>query len=298
MNKKNIIYRSLRRIWLNSNRIVSFVSYVPYYLHKPVLQKKQSHNPALVVSFTTYPDRVWCLPMVVGSILRQTLLPDEIVLYLSREQFDSLNDPILRSIEKQGVRLALVDGDIRSHKKYFYAMQDYTESLIITIDDDIIYDRNMIEDLYQSYLRHPQAVSARRVHNIQFDKDRAVLPYGKWIIDTKEFVDTEMMTLIPTGCGGVLYPPNCLYKSWNDIDGIIKTCLRADDLWLKVMELLNGTPVVLAKSNNYKLKHVWGTNMDGLATDNVGVNGNDVQLQNICSYIGVDLHSVLLDLKK
>lgn len=95
----------------------------------------------MVVSFTTYPARLWCLPIVVGSILKQTRLPDEIVLYLSREQFDNLHNPILRSIEKQGVHLVLVDGDIRSHKKYFYAMEEYPESIVITIDDDIIYEK-------------------------------------------------------------------------------------------------------------------------------------------------------------
>lgn len=63
------------------------------------------------------------------------------------------------------------------------------------------------------------------------------------------------------------------------------------------MELLNGTPVVLAKSNNYTLKHVWGTNMDGLATENVGANGNDVQLHNICTYLDVNLHNLISNSK-
>lgn len=61
-----------------------------------------------------------------------------------------------------------------------------------------------MKTFYQSYIRHPEAVSAKRVHNIQFDQNGVVLPYAEWVIDTKEYVDTEVMGLMATGCGGVV----------------------------------------------------------------------------------------------
>ncbi|MEH7746760.1 hypothetical protein V7659_17200 [Neobacillus drentensis] len=292
MNKKNPIYQIARTGWLFFKKVTSYISYIPYYIFKPQLPQNSKDTPKIVVSFTTYPARVKCLPLVIGSIVRQTRQPDIVVLYLSKKQFSDLDNPIFDSIRKQGVKITLVDDDLRSHKKYFYAMQEYAESIVITIDDDIIYDKYMIEDLYKSYLKHPKAVSAKRVHKIKFDSEKKVLPYLKWGYDTKELIDIESLELVATGCGGILYPAGSLNKSWNDPEGIKSTCLRADDLWLKVMEVLNSIPVVLVKSRSYKLKHVWGTDLDGLANDNVLNDGNDVQLANICRYLDVDLHGL------
>ncbi len=59
------------------------------------------------------------------------------------------------------------------------------------------------------------------------------------------------------------------------------------------MELMKGTPVVLAKSQSYKLKHIWATECDGLALDNVGAVGNDEQLLAICNRLGTDLFKMI-----
>ena len=96
-----------------------------------------------------------------------------------------------------------------------------------------------------------------------------------------------------TGCGGVLYPPHCLDERVCDAAVISSTCLYADDLWLKIMELLRATPVVLAKARSYKLKHVWNTECEGLALENVGNRGNDYQLESICNYYNIDLFSLI-----
>ena len=161
------------------------------------------------------------------------------------------------------------------------------------MDDDIIYDKNLIKDLYNSYLKHPKAVSAKRVHQIIFDKQGNVVPYDKWLIATKNLIDIESYDLVATGCGGILYPPHSLDERVFDSSVIKKTCLKADDLWLKVMELLKGTTVVLVKSKNYKLKHIWNTEREGLALDNVGTGENDKQLRNICHYFSLDLNQLI-----
>lgn len=293
MKKNNLIYRLLRIIWLFMKKVIAYISYIPYYIYKPKLIKQNNSGPRIIVSFTTYPARVRCLPLVVGSIIRQTKQPDEIILYLSKKQFDNTDNTIFDTIRKQGVIINLVDDDIRSHKKYFYAMEEFSDSIIITIDDDIIYDKNMIEDLYNSYLRHPNAVSAKRVHRIKFNEKKRILPYSNWDYDTRDIIDKESLELVATGCAGILYPPNCLYKDWKDIKAIKETCLCADDLWLKVMELLNNIPVVLAKSESYALKHIWATDFNGLGINNILNNGNDSQLKEICKYKEIDIYSLI-----
>lgn len=292
MLKKDSIIKLIRCIWRTIKRIMAYLSYIKYFITKPNL--KCGHNPVpITISFTTYPARVKWLPIVIGSIIRQSRRPDRVVLYLSKKQFPDSQNCILNRIKKQGVVIKYVDGDIRSHKKYFYAMQEYSGNLIITIDDDIIYDRNMIDDLYKSFIKHPKAVSAKRVHKITFRDDKSPKPYLEWEIDTKEKIDIESYDLIATGCGGVLYPPGCLDNRYLNKDIFIDKCLYADDLWLKIMELLNGTPVVLVKSKNYKLNHIWDTECNGLALENVDESGNDVQFEAICRHFNIELYALI-----
>lgn len=273
-------------------KIKHYVSYIPYYLFKPKL-RKCSGSPKLIVSLTSYPARLRCLPIVCGSLIRQTMKPDAIVLYLSKTQFADKDNPVLASLERQGIQIKVVDDDLKSHKKYFYSMQEFSDSVIITVDDDLVQDKNTIKDLYESYLKHPTAVSAKRVHGIRFNAENHVLPYREWEYEKVDQVDTEDYALIATGGAGALYPPHIFDKSCFDSEVIKKTCLQADDLWLKVMELVNGVPVVLVDSKNYKLRNVWGTLSNGLAQNNVEKNENDVQLQNICSYLSINLFELV-----
>lgn len=80
-------------------------------------------------------------------MLNQTLQPREIILWLSKEQFpttDSLPES-LKSREDDVFKIRMVDGDIRSHKKYYYVVKEYTDDLIFLIDDDIYYPTDIIE---------------------------------------------------------------------------------------------------------------------------------------------------------
>ena len=41
----------------------------------------------IIVSLTSYPPRIGCVHRVVESLIRQTVRADEIILYLSRDEF-------------------------------------------------------------------------------------------------------------------------------------------------------------------------------------------------------------------
>ena len=137
--RENLLYCCMKVGWRLFKKIRSYLSYIKFYVNKPSLQEG-NNIPNITVSFTTYPAREKWLPVVVGSLLRQKLQPDRIVLYLSNEQFETVDDKILNSIKKQGVNVKLVDGDMRSHKKYLYAFKEYPEDIVITVDDDMKLD--------------------------------------------------------------------------------------------------------------------------------------------------------------
>ena len=73
-----------------------------------------------------------------------------------------------------------------------------------------------------------------------------------------------------------------MYDEVFNIDCIKEYCLNADDIWLKIMQVKKGTPVVLAK-NFVKLIEVDGTQEIALCKVNVDQRVNDVQLNNLLS---------------
>ena len=134
-----------------------------------------------------------------------------------------------------------VDDNIMPHKKYFYAMQEFPNDIIITFDDDVVYSPFTISSLIKTHFAFPECVCARRVHRIIFE-DGVMIPYNKWEFNCTSLKKPSYM-LFATGIGGVLYPPNSLYKCALDIERVKNECLRADDVWLKVMEMLAETKV-------------------------------------------------------
>ena len=88
------------------------------------------------------------------------------------------------------------------------------------------------------------------------------------------------MSLLATGSGGVLYPPRSMNNMLFDQEAIRSLCLYADDLWLKTMQYIAGTPVVLAQSSA-SLSLIKGTQNSALFEKNLVGGDNDLVLQAI-----------------
>ena len=57
--------------------------------------------------------------------------------------------------------------------------------------------------------------------------------------------------------------------------------------------VINNVPVVLVKSESSDLKHIWGTDSNGLCINNILNSGNDLQLENICEYKNVNIYELI-----
>lgn len=200
----------------------------------------------IIISLTSYPARIQIVAQVIESLFKQTEQADEIILWLSMLEFpdkhkdlpEYLND----LIGKNGFRIEWVNENLKSHKKYFYALQD-SEDIVITVDDDVIYSDRMVSTLMDSYRKHPTAVSARNVHIIT-KKNEKIAPYLSWSGDVKEYIGQERMDLCAIGVNGILYPPRCSRQNWFDIPSIRKCAEDQDDLWLKFQEIIDNVPIV------------------------------------------------------
>ena len=158
--------------------------------------------------------------------------PSKIVLSLYKEDILFLPNYLKDLINNKSIELIVTDIDLKYHKKYFYVMKKYRDYAIIIIDDDIIYTNDLIETLYNSYLKYPNYIHARRVHKIITNYNNKVLSYNKWLQNYTFELNPSFYLFAASG--GTLFPPNILNISDENIDEIYK-CITADDIYLKYL---------------------------------------------------------------
>lgn len=185
-------------------------------------------------------------------MMNQTVRPDKIVLYIDEAQKEKFNfSDDLRKLIDLGLMVKYVR-DIGPHTKYFYALQEHKDDIVITVDDDIIYSHRLIEILLDSYQAYPRAISANIVSNFFFENGK-LAPSTKWRQKFSYGVGTTHS--IGYGVGGVLYPPRIMPKETFDEEKIRSLCLFADDLWLKAIENKNDIPVIKSKNGDQLYKY-------------------------------------------
>lgn len=195
----------------------------------------------VIVSLTSFPKRIPTLHLVIECLLRQTVKPDKIVLYLTQSQVpnvESLPSSLL-DLRSRGLEIRLCPDEIRSHTKYFYAMQQFPEDIVITVDDDLFYRTDLVESLLKNHEAHPNAIIANWTKEIVPGKTK----YTEWPDNHLPQTPHENNSQLILGVGGVLYPPHALDTDAFDVDKIINLSLTADDVWLTAMARKKGTPI-------------------------------------------------------
>lgn len=237
------------RIWLweSKNKLRRVLTHIV---------RRLSGKQRIIVSITSYPPRMATIHESIQSILAQRTLPDKIILWLYEGDFPNHERDLpdsLTHLLAHDVAIRWVSEDLKPHKKYFWALQEFTKDLVITFDDDMIYPNTYITELLAAHKAHPNAVAAIRTHLITFNQDGSMKPYNDWLFEAPAhypaMVNRPSMRLIGTGVGGILYPPMIMPNETFDIQAIRSTALGADDLWLKVMQAINHIPVVSATTN-------------------------------------------------
>lgn len=241
-------------------------------------------TPLVVVSMTSYPERMKTIKPCLESLLGQSYSNFVIELYLSKDEFpcglgdidSSLRDLIINSGR---IHLEFVDNDLKSHKKYFYSMQKHRDLPIITVDDDVIYNEHMVQKLVNSYLLYPDSISCHRCHQMTFKPNGELREYSKWRYEFKMSKGIPSFSLLPTGNAGVLYPPNCLPDLIFNVE-YIERVITADDIWLKFMSLTNDIKVVLV-SDFCECVDVSNSQENALYKKNIFQNFNDIAIREI-----------------
>jgi hypothetical protein len=161
----------------------------------------------VIVSFTTIPARLPYLEPVIKCICEeQTVKPDSLILYVP-EIFTRTNEPYIvpeylttltSTYPQFSIRRVEDKGPIT---KVYYALDQFRDptDIIISIDDDILYDSHFIEEFLDAHKTHPSCLLAfMGIHAGKFVHSE-IVQHGK---SERAYHEVDSVG----GYRGILYP--------------------------------------------------------------------------------------------
>jgi hypothetical protein len=253
---------------------------------------KNDEDSPLIISLTTYSQRIHDVHLVIESLGRQTLKADKIILWLDEQEFSDSNLPlILKSQLKRGLEIKYCE-NLRSYKKLIPTIKLYPNSNIITTDDDIIYPYDFVELLIKESSLHPDTIICNHAHKIKMANGR-ILKYKDWEFNVN--VSDSSDVIFPVGVGGVLYPKGCLDDRLILKDLFLSLAPSADDIWFKCMSLLKGIPSKkITDTRLFEDRFVPISRAQFMALHHKNVSGgeNDKQFDNILKHFGIPVSKI------
>lgn len=202
--------------------------------HKGINKEKREQE--IIVSLTSFPERFGQLHLCIESLMRQSVKPDKIVLWLIEEECKNVEiTKQLLELTNFGLEIRFAKINLKPHNKFIFSAMEFKNSIIITADDDIIYPSYMIEELLIGYSKHSNCIICNMAHEITLDDLGKPNPYNQWNGGAIGKMGPSF-NLTALGVGGVLYPPNIFDDEYFNMELIKELSLTADDLWLKYNE--------------------------------------------------------------
>ena len=231
----------------------------------------------VIVSLTSFGKRIHDVGLTIASLMRQTMPANRLILWLEDGLIDSPLPEDLVKLQMRGLEIRYCK-DIRSYKKIIPTLQAFPDAAIITVDDDVIYDYEMLEGLIKAHQSSPHTIFCHRMHRMVKSSDGRVMPYHRW---QKDIQDLQASPLnFPVGIGGVLYPPNSLDEEVLNEQVFTTISPFADDIWLKAMALRKGT--VSRKATYQPDKCLLNGSVQDVGLSKINTHGknlNDIQLR-------------------
>ena len=269
------------------------------FINKRILERKirkfsefglntRNRDDKIIVSLTSFPERIDEVKFTIFSLLNQKLKPDKVILWLANDEFinkeNSLPNSLLKLIDN-GLSIKWYDNNIKSYKKLIPSLKMYSDSIIVTVDDDIYYPKNWLFNLFEEHKKFPQDIICARSKKILLNSDNEISNYKNWEILENE--ESSSFFNFFTGSGGVLYPQNSLNDKVLNENLAMELCPYADDIWFWSMAILNKTKIKCIDENLNNLIFInpfRELNLDNQTTlwkKNVIDGKNDIQLKKV-----------------
>jgi hypothetical protein len=285
------IYFFITRKNINRNKI-----------DKKIIKLCKFKNPprveGLIVSLTTYGERLKDVRYTLYSIQEQSILPEKVVLWLSYDDYRE-NQAYINKLQYLFSRANLEiikTKDIFSYKKLIPALEKFPNYYILTADDDIYYRKNWLKKIWSEHQKNPKNVMCHIAHKISLN-EQGIMPYNQW----KSRIKNKMSSFLVFGCtgGGILYHKSYLYKDVLNENIFLKYAPTADDIWFYFMTIMNNRKYQVVKAPHNRLRCTdiykeYGLNgKQTLVSQNVDQGKNDIQFAAIMNYYNLDITYIM-----
>jgi hypothetical protein len=187
-------------------------------------------NGELILSLTSYPPRFPTLHLVLACLLRQTVTPDRLLLWIATDDLSLLPREV-RRLQDLGVEIVPCE-DLKSFKKLIPALKAFPDAFIATVDDDVAYPPDLLERLVRGAEENRSVITCNRAHRVKRRPDGSLAPFRDWQFNVADEAARRPSTdIIPLGVGGILYPPRALHPMVDDAEMFQRLCPHGDDLW-------------------------------------------------------------------
>ena len=244
-------------------------------LNPETLNASAAADLPVTVSCTSIPSRFHVIDKTIRSVLNQSTPPERMVLWLHERHKDALPASLKRMVGKKfEIRFTELDSP---HCKLVPALLSEPGQTIVTCDDDLIYEPNWLNNLWQSHQRWSDDIICHIARAISYSPDGTVEPYKQWST-VKERGQTEA-NYLPLGYGGVLYPANRMPALATDTALYLKLAPKADDLWFKAVTLNHGISCRTSLNPHSAPYPMPNSQTISLQKSNVREDGNRMQWQ-------------------
>ena len=200
-------------------------------------------SPQIIVSLTSHPPRIGTTAISINTLLRQTLKPDRLILWLAESQFPNKEKDLpskLLKLTKLGLEIRWCE-DLLSYKKLVPALREFPDDIIVTADDDLYYEENWLESLYSAYIADSKNIYVHRAVKMKIENGR-IVAYKRDVQLNKNFDEPSFSNQLMGG-SGCLFPPHSLYKDVFDVNKFLMLIPTHDDIYFWFMAILNGTKI-------------------------------------------------------
>lgn len=214
----------------------------------------------IVLSITTIGSRIHNLPKILNSIINKTELSFIIHIFYSNEpklldigcddcskHMEELNKFISRinsTNDKIQIKLTKTK-NIGSYRKIIPALKLYKSNIIITIDDDEIFEDPIVDIFVKAYREYGCIISSvgRIIDFANYSQMTETIDYYKQIYMTLK----PQMNLLPEGYGGILYHSNMFNDDFIDFDydNLNGDIIKNDDIFIRTYTFKKNIPVMI-----------------------------------------------------
>ena len=243
--------------------------------------------PNLTVALTTFPERIKHAELVILQLREQTMYPERVVLVLAEDEIGQgfrLPRRLAWLVRRGRLTILVTSERFRSYGKLLPAISEFSGSDTISIDDDVWYEPEMVEQLVRAGRRVPNTIignMGRRIVRTNAGPEAA--PYVEWpLVDLAES-SSDVLLL---GVGGVLYPSVVSgAPEFQNYRLAAELTPMNDDIWFWAAAEYHGVPRLCLGNNNVVQSIRFVGQTRALSTHN-RAGANDRQLAAVQQWLG------------